>query len=71
MIRVRWLASARRNWVIYIEHRSLIVFRDPQSLPAGLGAIACKSHLTLDATNAATTQCALNVSVLVSDLLSR
>jgi Uma2 family endonuclease len=56
-------------WVIDLEHRQLIVFRDPQSLPTGLGATAYKTHLTLGLTDSISTLSAPQASIRVSDLL--
>jgi len=64
-------AGVPEYWVIDLEHRQLIVFRDPQPLPAELGAIAYKSHRTLEPADAASPLCAPAASVLVSDLLPR
>jgi Uma2 family endonuclease len=56
-------------WVIDLEHRQLIVFRDPQPLPTGLGATAFKTHLTLGPADRVSPLAVPAVSVLVSDLL--
>src|SRR5262245_2681736 len=60
-------ANVPEYWVI--DHRQLIVFRDPQPLPKGLGATAYKTHLTLAPTDRVSPLAAPNASILVSDLL--
>lgn len=62
-------AGVPEYWVIDLEHRQLIVFRDPQPLPQGLGATAYKTHLTLSPTDRVSPLAAPNASILVSDLL--
>jgi Uma2 family endonuclease len=56
-------------WVIDLEHRQIIVFRDPQPLPTGLGATAYRTHLTLGPTDRVSPLAAPAASILVSDLL--
>ena len=56
-------------WVIDLEHRQLIVFRDPQPLPTGLGETAYKTHLTLDLADRLSPLAAPGASILVGDLL--
>jgi hypothetical protein len=55
--------------VIDVEHRQLIVFRDPQPLPAGLGATAYKTHLTFGPADTLSPPTAPCVTVVVGDLL--
>jgi Uma2 family endonuclease len=62
-------AGVPEYWVIDLEHRQLILFRDPQALPKGLGATAYKTHLTFGPTDRIAPLFAPNASVLVSDLL--
>ena len=62
-------AGVPEYWVIDLEHRQLIVFRDPQPLPKGLGATAYKTHSTLSPTDTISPLAAPGASVLVSDLL--
>ena len=62
-------AGVPEYWVIDLEHRQLIVFRDPQSLPQGLGATAYRTHLTLGPTDRVSPLAAPQASVLVGDLL--
>jgi len=56
-------------WVIDVEGRCLHVFRDPVTLPAGLGATAYSVHLTLAATDIVSPLAAPHATVTVADLL--
>jgi Uma2 family endonuclease len=62
-------AAVQEYWVIDIEHRQLIVFRDPQPLPTGLGATAYRTHLTFGPADRVSPLSAPQASVLVGDLL--
>ena len=62
-------AGVPEYWVIDLEHRQLLVFRDPHPLPAGLGATAYKIHLTLRPTESVSPRLAPTASILVSELL--
>jgi Uma2 family endonuclease len=64
-------AGVPEYWVIDLEHRQLIVFRDPQPLPLpqGLGATAYKTHLTLGPTDSVSPLAAPTAAVRVGDLL--
>lgn len=62
-------ANVPEYWVIDLEHRQLIVFRDPQPLPQGLGATAYKTHITFGSTDSVSPLYAPTASVLVSELL--
>ncbi|QJW97441.1 Uma2 family endonuclease [Frigoriglobus tundricola] len=62
-------AGVPEYWVLDLEHRQLIVFRDPQPLPQGLGATAYKTHLTLGPTDHVSLLAAPNAGVLVGNLL--
>jgi Uma2 family endonuclease len=62
-------ANVPEYWVIDLEHGQLIVFRDPQSLPKGLGATAYKTHLTFGPTDRVSPLSAPAASILVSELL--
>lgn len=62
-------AGVSEYWVIDLEHRQLLVFRDPQPLPAGLGATAYKTHLTFGPTESVSPRLAPGGSILVGDLL--
>ncbi len=56
-------------WVLDLNARQLHVFRDPQALPVGLGATACRTHLTLAPADRVAPLAAPAASVLVGDLL--
>lgn len=62
-------AGVPEYWVLDLEHRQLIVFRDPQPLPTGLGATAYKTHLTFEPTDRVAPLAAPLAAVLVGDLL--
>jgi Uma2 family endonuclease len=62
-------ANVPEYWVIDLEHGQLIVFRDPQSLPKGLGATAYKTHLTLGPSDSVSPLAAPGAAVRVADLL--
>jgi hypothetical protein len=40
-------AGIEDYWVVDLENRQLLLFRDPVALPSGLGAPAYRTHLTL------------------------
>ena len=56
-------------WVLDLNGRELHVLRDPHPLPAGLGATAYRTHLTLGPADHVSPLAAPHASVLVSDLL--
>ena len=56
-------------WVIDLEHRQLIVLRDPQPLPAGLGATAYRTRLALGPADAVAPLAAPAADARVADLL--
>jgi Uma2 family endonuclease len=56
-------------WVLDVVNRQLHLFRDPQALPAGLGATAYKTHLTLGPSDRVSPLAAPGVSILVGELL--
>jgi hypothetical protein len=56
-------------WVLDVTGRQLHVFRDPQPLPATLGASAYRTHLTLGAADTVGPLAAPHAAVKVSDLL--
>lgn len=62
-------AKVADYWVLDLTARRLLVLRDPQPLPVGLGSIAYRTHLTLSATDRVTPLAAPNASILVADLL--
>ena len=56
-------------WVLDLNGRRLLVFRDPVPLPAGLGATAYKTHLTLGTTDSVSPLAAPASTIRVADLL--
>jgi Uma2 family endonuclease len=62
-------AGVADYWVLDLNARELHVFRDPQSLPKGLGATAYKAHLTPGPTDSVSPLAAPNAAVRVADLL--
>jgi Uma2 family endonuclease len=56
-------------WVLDLNGRQLVVFRDPQPLPAGLGATAYQTRLTLGPADRVSPLAAPGASILVGDLL--
>jgi Uma2 family endonuclease len=56
-------------WVLDLEHRQLLVFRDPVALPAGLGATAYSTHLTLGPDETVSPLAAPTAVVKIGDLL--
>jgi|SRR5579872_3058473 len=62
-------AGVADYWVIDLENLKLHVFRDPVALPAGLGATAYRTHLTLNPKDSIAPLAAPNASIQVSDLL--
>lgn len=62
-------ASVPEYWVIDVVNRQLHVFRDPQPLPVGLGAIAYRSHQTFGPTDTVSPLAVPTATVTVSDLL--
>ena len=56
-------------WVLDVTNRVLLVFRDPVPLPAGLGATAYRTQLTLNPTDRVSPLAAPTASILVSELL--
>jgi Uma2 family endonuclease len=55
-------------WVLDLEGRRLLVFRDPVALPAGLGATAYRTRRTFLPTDSVTPLAAPNATVCVADL---
>lgn len=62
-------AGVAEYWVIDLEHRQLLVFRDPRPLPANLGATAYRTHVPLNPTDRVSPLAAPTASSLVADLL--
>ncbi|MBY0458329.1 MAG: Uma2 family endonuclease [Gemmataceae bacterium] len=56
-------------WVLDVSGRELHVFRDPQPLPAGLGATAYRTHTTHGPADTVSPLAAPHASIAVSDLL--
>jgi Uma2 family endonuclease len=62
-------AGVADYWVLDLNGRRLLVFRDPAPLPAGLGATAYRTRLTLAPADRVSPLAAPHASVLVADLL--
>ena len=62
-------ASVPEYWVLDLENRRLIVLRDPQQLPKGLGGTAYRTHLALAPTDTVSPLAASGASIVVGDLL--
>jgi Uma2 family endonuclease len=62
-------AGIQDYWVLDLEGKRLLVFRDPVELPAGLGATAYRRHKVLEPTETISPLAAPNSSIKVSDLL--
>ena len=62
-------AGVPDHWVIDLEHRELIVFRDPNPLPAGLGATAYRQRNTFGPDGTISPLAVPHASVKVADLL--
>lgn len=62
-------ANIADYWVLDVTNRELHVFRDPVPLPAGLGATAYRTHLTLGPADRVSPLAAPNASILVGELL--
>jgi Uma2 family endonuclease len=62
-------AGIPEYWVIDLEGKRLLVFRDPAALPVGLGTTAYRTHLTLGPTEIIAPLVAPDAKVRVCDLL--
>lgn len=62
-------AQVPEYWVLDLENRRLLVYRDPEPLPVGLGATAYRTHLTFGENEIVTSLLAPTSSVKVADLL--
>jgi Uma2 family endonuclease len=62
-------AGVSDYWVIDLENRKLLVFRDPVTLPVGLGTTAYRTHQTFGPTDSIAPLAAPTASVRVADLL--
>src|SRR5262245_48032979 len=58
-------AGVADYWVLDLTRRVLLVFRDPVPLPAGLGATAYRTQLTLNPTDRVSPLAAPSASILV------
>ena len=56
-------------WVLDVDGRRLLVFRDPVPLPAGLGATAYRTHLTLTDADTVSPLSVPAATIRVADLL--
>lgn len=56
-------------WVVDLEHRRILVFRDPAPLPSGLAATAYRTRLMFNATDTLAPLAAPTATVRVGDLL--
>jgi len=56
-------------WVLDVDGRRLLVFRDPVPLSAGLGATAYRTHLTLTDADTVSPLAAPTATIRVADLL--
>lgn len=56
-------------WVLDVDGRRLLVFRDPVPLPQGLGATAYRTHLTIGPTDSVSPLAVPSAAVRVADLL--
>jgi Uma2 family endonuclease len=62
-------AGIAEYWVLDLDGRRLLVFRDPVPLPAGLGATAYRTHLTFGPTDSVSPLAVPTATVRVADLL--
>ena len=62
-------ANVLDYWVVDLENCQIIVFRNPEPLPAGLGATAYRTRIVFQATDFLSPLAAPNASVRVADLL--
>ena len=62
-------AGVPEYWVVDLENQRLLVYRDPVSLPAGLGATAYRTQLVLTPADSIAQLAAPTASVRVADLL--
>jgi len=63
------IAGIADYWVVDVDNRQLLVFRDPAPLPAGLGATAYQTRLTFADTDAVAPLALPTATVRVADLL--
>ena len=69
--KAEWYATAGvpEYWVVDVENRRLLVYRDPEPLPTGLGATAYRPHAAYGPDDTAAPLHAPNSPVKVTDLL--
>ncbi|HVK15814.1 MAG TPA: Uma2 family endonuclease [Fimbriiglobus sp.] len=69
--KAEWYATAGipEYWVLDLPNRRLLVYRDPEPLPTGLGATAYRTHLTLGPTDSVSPLAAPGATIAVADLL--
>jgi Uma2 family endonuclease len=62
-------AGVPEYWVLDLDGKRLLVFRDPEALPTGLGATAYRTHLVLSPTETISPLASPNSTITVSELL--
>jgi Uma2 family endonuclease len=69
--KAEWYATAGvpEYWVVDVENRRLLVYRDPESLPKGLGATAYRTHAAHGPDETVAPLAAPNAKVKIADLL--
>ena len=69
--KAEWYATAGvpEYWVLDVAGRRLLVYRDPEPLPGGLGATAYRTHLTLTPADTVAPLAAPHATIPVADLL--
>jgi Uma2 family endonuclease len=69
MAEVYATAGIADYWVVDVDGRRLLVFRDPVPLPQGLGGSAYRTHLTFGAGDSVSPLAVPTAVVRVADLL--
>ena len=62
-------AGVPEYWVIDVEGRRLLIFRDPEQLAEGLGATAYRTHSAHGPDDTVTSLAAPHAAIKVADLL--
>jgi Uma2 family endonuclease len=62
-------AGVPEYWVIDLEHRQLIVFRDPAPLPPGLGATVYRTRTTFSPTDSVSSLAVPSATIRVVEML--
>lgn len=62
-------ANVSEYWVVDLVNRRLIIYRNPEPLPAGLGATAYRTHLTFDENDSVASLLAPASLIQVADFL--